>query len=189
MNRAETNRVLAFITAVYPLFLKERDPELLCEVWQGIFASVPFAQVLRAVNAYIATDTRGFPPTPGSVNAFLVKTRQLNERTEDEAWALALKAASRSGYNCGEEFAKLPPEIQEIVGSANVLHEWAMMSTSDVNTVVAAGFKRSYRARQELRRELGNFALPPQEQPLLSSGAEAEKTLDAYCETGSSAIE
>ena len=35
-----------------------------------------------------------------------------------------------------------------------MLHEWAQMDSGEVNTIIAAGFKRSWRARQELKQEL-----------------------------------
>ena len=53
-----------------------------------------------------------------------------------------------------EEYEKLPPDIREIVGSSRMLHEWAQMDSGEVNTIIAAGFKRSWRARQELKQEL-----------------------------------
>ena len=56
-----------------------------------------------------------------------------------------------------EEYENLPEDIREIVGSPRMLYEWAQMSPGELNTVVAPGFKRSWRARQELRQELGLY--------------------------------
>ena len=61
-----------------------------------------------------------------------------------------------------EEYEKLPPDIREIVGNSRMLHEWAQMDSSEVNTIIAAGFKRSWRARQELKQELLPLAGIPQ---------------------------
>ena len=162
MNIRETGRILSYITAIYPGFLKDRDPKILTEVWQRVFAAVPYTDVERALSAFIATDVKGFPPTPGAVNALLVKSAQLYEPTEDQAWMRLLRAISRGLYNSGEEFSKLPKEIREIVGSPRQLYEWAQLDASEVNTVIASSFKRSWRVRQELKRELGPL-LPPSE--------------------------
>ena len=167
MNIRETGRILSYITAIYPGFLKDRDPKILTEVWQRVFAAVPYTDVERALSAFIATDVKGFPPTPGAVNALLVKSAQLYEPTEDQAWVRLLRAISRGLYNSQEEFDKLPKDIQRIVGSPRMLFEWAHMDSDDVNKVIAAHFKRSWRTRQEQEQ---NFLLIPEipSDPLLT---------------------
>ena len=154
MNMKETQRILASIAAVYPSITRDRDCAVLAQVWQQVFASVPYTEVSRALNAFIASDVKGFPPTPGAVNAYILKARQLSEPTENDAWARVVKAASRGLYNSVEEFGKLPEDIREIVGSPGMLHEWSQLSSGELNTVIAPGFRRSWRARQELKREL-----------------------------------
>lgn len=154
MDMKETKRILAAITAIYPSFIKDRDPAVLSQVWQQVFVNTPYPLVNQALNAFIATDVKGFPPTPGALNAFIRKAQQLNGPTEDDAWIKVYKAISRGLYNSREEFDKLPPDIQKIVGSPRMLFEWAHMDSDDVNKVIAAHFKHSWRARQELKQEL-----------------------------------
>ena len=166
MNMKETQRILASITAIYPSFTRDRDCAVLARVWQQVFAGVPYPDVSRALAAFIASDTKGFPPTPGAVNAYIFKARQLCEPTEDEAWARVMKAVSRSCYYSAEEYAKLPEDIREIVGSPRMLHEWSQMSAGELNTVIGPGFKRSWRARRELRQELAPFLRPGESGPL-----------------------
>ena len=156
MNLEETVRILASVAIVDPA-IRDRDSELLAQVWQQVFADVPYAEVNRALGAFFATDTKGFPPTPGAVNAFVRKARQLNEPSENEVWALVVKAASRSTYYSREEFEKLPEDVREIVGSPRILYEWAQADPREMNTVIAAGFRRAWRERQELKRELGLY--------------------------------
>ena len=167
MNMKETKRILAAITAIYPAFVKDRDPEVLSRIWQQVFASTPYSLVNQALSAFLATDVKGFPPTPGALNTFIRKTRQLKEPSEDDAWVKVYKAISRGLYNSQEEFDKLPPDIQRIVGSPRMLYEWAHMDSDDVNKVIAAHFKRSWRARQELKQD---FLLIPESptDPLLT---------------------
>lgn len=154
MDMKETKRILADITAMYPSFIKDRDPRVLSLVWQQVFANTPYPLVNQALYAFFSTDVKGFPPTPGALNAFIRKIQQLNAPSEDEAWIKVYKAISRGLYNSREEFDKLPPDIRKIVGSPRMLYEWAQMDSSEVNGVIAACFKRSWRARQELKQEL-----------------------------------
>ena len=128
MNRQETNRILAMITSIYPAFPKDRDPQILTDVWQRVFERTPYTAVERALYAFIASDTRGFPPTPGGINHLIVKARQAGEPTDVEAWGLVCKALTRSLYNSSEEFEKLPPMIRKIIGHPRQLREWSMLS-------------------------------------------------------------
>ena len=157
MNMKETGRILSSIQAVYPNFKKDRDAHLLTEVWHNVFADIPYEEVNKALSAFFATDAKGYPPTPGAVNTFIKKARQLNEPNEHQAWARLLRAVSRGLYNSREEYEKLPEDIREIVGHPRVLYEWAQLSTTEMNTVIAPGFLRSWRSRQQLKQELGDY--------------------------------
>ena len=152
MDMKETKRILAAITAIYPNFIKDRDPNTLSQVWQQVFANTPYSLVNQALNAFIATDVKGFPPVPGALNEIIRKAQQLNGPTEDDAWFKVYKAISRGLYNSREEFDKLPKDIQDIVQSPRMLFEWAHMDSDDVIKVVAAQFKRSWRDRQALKQ-------------------------------------
>ena len=158
MDMNETNRILAAITDFYPAFIRDRDHNRLSQVWQQLFADTPYSLVSEALFAFLKTDVKGFPPTPGALHAYILKTQQLNGPTEDEAWFQVYKAISRGLYYSQEEFDKLPPDIQEIVQSPRMLHEWAHMDSDDVNKVVAAHFKRSWRERQEKKQT--RFLIP-----------------------------
>jgi hypothetical protein len=58
-----------------------------------------------------------------------------------------------SYYNAGENFAELPPILQKIVGSPNVLREWALMNGEVVNSVIQSNFMRSYKAKVAQEKE------------------------------------
>ena len=158
MNENETGKILSIISEVYPAFRKDRNISATARIWQKIFEHAPYAAVEQALMSYIATDTKGYPPVPGAINERICQMRELNALTENDAWILVLKAVSRGIYNSAEEFAKLPEEVQRIVGHPRQLHEWAMMDAGDVNTVIASTFRRSWRARKELEKALGKTA-------------------------------
>ena len=155
MNEQETGKILAVISEMYPSFRKDRNIQATQDIWLTIFEHTPYEQVSQALMSYIATDTKGFPPVPGALNERICQARELNGMNENEAWCLVFKALGRGIYNSEEEFSKLPEEIQRIVGHPRQLHEWAMLDTHEVSTVIASGFKRSWRARMELERSLG----------------------------------
>ena len=159
MNKSETGKILSIISEMYPSFRKDRNIDATGAVWQKIFEHTPYAAVERALMAYIATDTKGFPPVPGAINERIRQAGELDGLTENDAWILVLKAASRGIYNSAEEFAKLPEEVQRAVGHPRQLHEWAMLDAGEVNTVIASAFRRSWRARKELEKSLGGAAV------------------------------
>ena len=94
MDMKETKRILAAITAIYPSFIKDRDPNTLSQVWQQVFANTPYPLVNQALNAFIATDTKGFPPTPGAVNAYIRKTG----RKSQTKWVLYFRISLPGKY-------------------------------------------------------------------------------------------
>ncbi len=160
MNKQETGRILSVISEIYPSFRKDRNIEATCAVWQRIFARTPYALVEQALMSYIATDPKGFPPVPGAINERIGQMRELDGMDENEAWSLVYKATCRGIYNAREEFNKLPEDVRRIVGDPAQLHEWAMLDAREVSTVIAAGFKRSWRARKELEKALGYPPVP-----------------------------
>lgn len=163
MNRQEMLEILSYIRGYYPHFTKDRDVNIINHAWLNAFGKTPAELVWKALFAFIATDIKGFPPTPGALNALIAQEKG-EGMSGEEAWNMVVKAASKGIYYCGEEFKKLPPEVQQIVGSASQLHEWAMMSTRDFQSVIAASFKRSWRAKQQKDRGL-YLSAGPEDQP------------------------
>lgn len=161
MTREETLGIMAVLKAAYPNFYKEMkrsEAEGIVSLWTEMFKDDPVNVVAMAVKAHIATDKKGFPPHIGAIKDSIVKLKTPDEMTELEAWSLVLKAAQNSTWNAQEEFDKLPPVIQRLVGSPNQLREWAAMDPKVLSSVVASNFQRSYKARAANEREL--LALP-----------------------------
>lgn len=161
MNRQDTLGIMAVIQAAYPEFYKgmrQEKAESIVGLWAEMLKDYPAVEVALAVKAFIATDTKGFPPKVGQIIDSLRKNRNRDEMTEMEAWGYVERATRRSAYYAEEEFAKLPPILQRIVGSPQQLKEWALMDADEVKTIVASNFQRSYRARAANEREF--MALP-----------------------------
>lgn len=182
MNREETLAIMGVLKAAYPNYyrdMKRGDAEGVVDLWHTMFASDPAEVVAMAVKAHIATDTKGFPPHIGAIKESIRKLTQPTEMTEQEAWALVSKATKNGTWGYKEEFEKLPPVIQKLVGSPNQLREWAAMDSEVVQSVVASNFQRSYKARAASEREY--LALPAdvrQTMELLSGGMKMPELTD-----------
>lgn len=161
MTRDETIDLLSVLKAAYPNFYRDmtrKDADHVISLWAEMFKDEPAQVVVLAVKRHIAADTKGFPPHIGAIKDAIVKIMQPEEMTELEAWGLVQKALRNGYYGAQEEFDKLPPVVQRLVGSPNQLREWAQMDADVVSSVVASNFQRSYKARAAHEREF--LALP-----------------------------
>lgn len=154
MTEAETVRLFAVINAFYPRFLQDANRSAAVKAWALMFADDDYRLAEIAVKAFVATDTKGFPPVIGQIKEQMQKLREGNrDSTEMSAWALVSKALHNGLYGYREEYAKLPKDVQDAIGGAEQLRDWAMMDSSELQTVVASNFMRSYRARAQYVHE------------------------------------
>ena len=147
--------------AAYPNFYKgmaKSELEQILDLWTEMFKEDHPRIVAGAVKAFIATDSKGFPPVIGVLKD---KVRQITKppmMTEQEAWTLVLDAMNCSEHDVGKRFDALPPVVRSIVGNARQLWEWGLMDSQTVNSVVASNFMRSYRNRAQQQADFD--ALP-----------------------------
>ena len=85
--------------------------------------------------------------------------------TEMEAWRRVREAISY--YNATENFQRLPPIIQKILGSPSQLRDWATMEAETVDSVIQSNFMRSYTAKVRAEKEF--TALPESAKNLIES--------------------
>ena len=188
MTQVETRKILAIVCEAYPAFIKDRSIESTVTIWQKVFADDPYENVENGLMAFIATDTKGFAPMPGAIKEQMANLMEQGTESlsEIEAWNLVAKAASRSAYNAKEEFAKLPRDIQRLVGNPETLKEWSQMEPEEFFTVHASNFQRSYKARKQIDREFikipsGMRIAAPAEEPerLIAPAAEPDERISA----------
>lgn len=158
MTGDEALAVMAIIQTAYPRFYantNEESAKAAAKLWATMFSDDDAVFVLSAVKAFIASDTKGFPPHIGAIKEQMRKLAQgeIGEMTEMEAWELVRKAAANGIYNADAEFAKLPATIQKVLGDASVLREYAVTDIETLGSVIASNFQRSYRARAGYARE------------------------------------
>lgn len=156
MTKQETAQVMAILKVAFPNWYRELSREeavATVNLWHEMFADEPAEEVYAAVKALIATQEEAFPPTVGRVKVRLAKLREPEGLTADAAWAMVYKAACNSAHNSQREFAKLPPEVQSVVGSSDQLRDWALMDAQTFNSVVASNFQKAFKVRSEAARE------------------------------------
>lgn len=150
MTREETVKIIRIMVDSYPNYKPNNISETV-DVWNMMLSDYDYNLVAMALKAYILSDTSGFAPSIGQLVGKIQSITKPQELSEMEAWALVCRAIKDSGYNSVEEFSKLPPLIQKVVGLPDQLKEWAL--TEDLNKdVVGSNFMRCYRnelARQE----------------------------------------
>ena len=178
MNKLETMKIMAVLQTNYPDSFRSFDDiqlEALVKIWATVLADVTYEEVSNAVMAHIATDTGRFMPPVGVIRNMLMKLNQPQEMTEMEAWNRVARAVANSNYNSAEEFAKLPDDIKQVVGSSATLREWAGMDSGQFNTVVQSNFMRSYKAKSQSNKEYK--ALPQSVKTFIESSISNVKML------------
>ena len=161
MTREETKKIMAALRVSYPMYyqgLSREDLSNAVNLWTEMFVDDSAHDVAAAVKAYMATDTKGFPPSIGQIKA-------KKYLTDTAAWAMVRKAITDGIYHSQEHFKSLPPEIQECV-TPDLLREWAMDESAS-EQVIASNFMRSYRQAVEYQKEFD--ALPPDIKKMIAS--------------------
>lgn len=146
MTREETKAILSILQVAYPHFYKGQTKDELTkalDLWSMMFLDEPARIVTEAVKALLTT--LKFPPTIADVKEKINLITQPAPMTEIEAWNTVYKAISY--YNASENFERLPPILQKLVGSPGQLREWAQMEGDVVKSVIQSNFMRSYTAR------------------------------------------
>lgn len=175
MEREETTAIMRVLETAYPQFYAKQDAEArkdALRLWHDMFAEDSGFEVGAAVKAFIATDTKGFPPSIGQIKARLVQLKAPDMLDEAQAWNLVSKAIQRSAYHADEEFNKLPPVVRAVVSSPSMLKSWAMSDRETLQTVIASNFQRAYRARAHDAAE--RLALPSAIRNVLERTAELQ---------------
>lgn len=173
MTVDETLKIFAVLKANYSNFYKtitRTDAEAQVNLWSEMFADDDYTIVGAAVKAYIANDENGYPPNVGKIKAYIRKLTEPEEMTEQEATTLILKALQNGYYGAEEEFNKLPPTLQRLVGHPSQLRAWSQMDESEVQTVVASNIMRSYRVIAESQKQ--TEALPSSLRNMLEQASE-----------------
>ena len=149
MTLEEAAKIVGILEFNYPDTRRHQSDEAYITYirnWHSFFEHDRFELVEAAVRAYIATSTERFMPNVGQIKEQIRKLTAPEQMSEAEAWTRIKKALSNGYYGAEEEYAKLPPVLQRLVGSPSRLREWAQMDADTVESVIGSNIQRSYRA-------------------------------------------
>lgn len=149
MTHEGVKKVLNICYTLYP-GMKITNPEKTVAIWEAVLKDYDDAAMAKALEGYIKTDTKGFPPIPGQLIALASAGEE--DLGELEAWGMVSRAIRNGNYGAEEEYEKLPEAVKLAVGSPGQIREWAGADIDTIPTVVQSNFLRSYRAAVERRR-------------------------------------
>lgn len=158
MTFREAVECVAILSMNYPDTMKgisDDERNVYIYNWHSFFQDDTQEEVLTAIRRIIASGTERFMPNIGMIREQMRKNREPAgaAMTEMEAWALVKQALKNGSYGYHEEYAKLPPTIQRCLGSENTIREWAAQDVTELDTVTASNFMRSYRYRTQNEQE------------------------------------
>lgn len=149
MTIQEVSKLIYVVKATYPQTFSRhttRDLDNMIAAWGSVLEDYTYEQASAGLKIYLASDTKGFPPSPGQVIDCIHKiiSGSKQELNAMEAWALVRRALRNSIYGAEEEYSRLPPVVRKAVGSPENLREMGQLEISRVETVEQSHFIRTY---------------------------------------------
>lgn len=166
MTRDEIKKILRVMEATFKTYVIE-NKTLETDVWYGYFQNFAFEELEAALKIYVATENTAFAPSPSQMIGQINKLRSLSAPTEVDVWREVRPAIRNSGYHFEEEFKKLSPMAQKMVGDPQQLREWAMLPSEDIDTVVQSNFKKRYETMMKRETELA--AMPKEVREMIGT--------------------
>jgi len=146
MTREETVKLLMTIRAIYPNFNVSREEMTpVTNAWHMMLEEYPADKISAALKIYVKTNNSGFAPSVSQLISSMYEPRKMAALSEGEAWAMVKRAIQDGNYHSEERFNELPEEVQRAVGDPNMIRQWALVSSEEINTVVMSNFQRNYR--------------------------------------------
>lgn len=140
----------------YPSLYQNADANDLnnaVKLWTAMFEEDDPGLVMAAAKAFIATDTKGFPPHIGAIKEKMRILTKTDMPTPMEAWGNVWKTMKKNRYDALKTFNELPPIVRSVIGYSERLAEWNKMSIDQVETVVSSNFQKAYRERVKEKQE------------------------------------
>lgn len=170
MTEQEVGKLIKVVKAVYPSYYSKystQDYQNMITGWIVVLSDFTFEQASAGLRVYLRSDSKGFPPSPGQVANEILKIEEASnidmEMSALEAWSLVRKAIQRSGYYAEEEFSKLPPICQRVIGNPSNLHEMSQLKSDIVGSVEQSHFIAGYNAELQRQKEQNRMPLDVQQ--------------------------
>lgn len=172
MTIQETWKIIYVLKATYVnhySHFTNADWDNMADVWTSIFSGYPYEQVSAGLKIFLASDTKGFPPSPGQVIDCILKVTMPSMMSEGEAWHIVRKAIERGSLYAEDDFAKMPEPVRRAIGSPSNIR--SMATDEEYNEEVAKGqFLRAY--RNILERDRDNAKIPGEVMRLIQGKTE-----------------
>ena len=134
MNLEETIKVLSVYKLAYPNAYNrttENEAIMMSKLWQSQFNDYEFNIVWAGINSEIATNKNGYPASIGQIKDII--TNLINDSIDtNEVWLAVRKALRNSCYNSHDEFEKLDPITQQLIGNPRELNRLGQCSKNDL---------------------------------------------------------
>ena len=169
MTREETKMIIGMLGSVYSSeFDRKTDEQIntMIDVWTMLFEDEDADKIANATKAYLKSNANAFMPTPAMLIEKAYNMFAPKGMTELEAWGYISNAIRNGNYHAREEWENLPEEVQALC-SPNDIRDWASMDTSQVQTVVASNWQRSFKVKEKARQEYNR--LPNETKSLIES--------------------
>lgn len=166
MTKAEIASLIALLKEYYPRDMEHTDIKTRVNAWAYILGDMPYDAGKAAVIAFVAADTKGFPPSVGQIVEQAAKLHAPYDASDElGAWDAVRRAAKSASMSpssrrlpdrrtsAERNFDALSKDIQSVVHSPEQLAEWAQLPSDTFGTVIQSNFLRAYRARREASRE------------------------------------
>ena len=168
MTKKEVAQLFGVIASLFPKEKAFKSAEIpMIEAWHELLQDIPLQTAAKAVAAHAATNN--FPPTIAEIRRFCIQAD--GGESAEQAWARVLRALKDSAYHSAERYAELPDVCKRLVGSANVLKEWAISEDQTSISVARARFLAQY--DMEKRKESERKMIPPSVRQALDAALNA----------------
>lgn len=139
---------------LYPNWKPSGDLKFVVSVWEEYLKDYTYEQIFMALKGFVATDRNGFAPSVGQLIESLDNINNPVVMNEQQAWDLVLRAIKNGLYGAEEEFARLPCDIQQAVGSAKTIRQWALLDNETSKNVAKTNFINTYKRVIENDKEM-----------------------------------
>lgn len=150
MTREECKQLIMVIEATFTSS-SNISPQEKLNAWFYILEEYDYQQMLMALKIFINSGSSAFAPSVSQLIAMSRKPAELsakiNEPKYDEVsvWREVRQAIKNGIYHAEEEFKKLSPIAQRMVGDSQQLREWAQVESEVIDSVIQSNFKARFK--------------------------------------------
>ena len=157
MTREECKQLIMVLEASYPNF-KTNNPQEVLNAWFIFLQEFDYQTILGALKVYIHTSESAFAPSVSQLIAMTRKPKELSGPDEVTVWREIRQAIGRGIYYHEEDYKKLSPIAQRLVGDPQQLREWACLPSEAIDNDIHKDIVFRFKALTERDREIS--ALP-----------------------------